>query len=321
MRRLCIALPIAAVVATPVRAAEPRYPSRPISLIVPYPPGGGNDTLGRLVAQRLSSVLGQQVVVDNRPGAGGSIGTEMTARAKPDGYTLTLGFVANMAVAPAFGKIHYDPLKDFVPISRVAEGYQILSVNPRFPAGTVAELVAMAKARPGTLNYASGGVGTPLHLVGELFKIATQTDIRHVPYKGSPQATTAVLAGETEMVFGSVVATLPSVQSGRLRALAVTSPKRIAAAPNVPTLVELGYEGVEASSWYGLYAPAGTPAAIVQRLNAEMVKLAADPDYQEQLNKQGQVAMSSTPEDLGAYTRSESAKWSQVIKTAHIEAE
>lgn len=301
--------------------AAQTYPDHVIRLIVPFPPGGGNDTLGRLVAQRLSSTLGQQLIVDNRPGAGGNLGTEQAARAKPDGYTLMLGFVANMAMTPGLGKVNYDPLTSFAPISMVAQGYQIISVNPAFPAQTIGELIAMAKAKPGTLNYGSGGSGSPLHLVGELFKLRTGTDIQHIPYKGSPQATAAVLAGETEMVFGSVVATLPFVKTGKLRALAVTSPKRIVAAPDVPTLNELGYPGIEASSWYGLFAPAGTPPAVIARLNTEMVKLSQDPDYREQLQKQGQEAIASTPEELKRYMRSEFDTWSRVIKTANIKAE
>ena len=305
--------------AAPVAAQT--YPDHVIRLIVPFPPGGGNDTLGRLVAQGLSSTLGQQVIVDNRVGAGGNLGTELAARAKPDGYTLTLGFVANMAMTPSLGKVNYDPLTSFAPISMVAQGSQILSVNPAFPAQSVAELIALAKAKPGVLNYGSGGSGSPLHLVGELFKLRTGTDIQHIPYKGSPQATAAVLAGETEMVFGSVVATLPFVKSGKLRALAVTSPRRIAAAPDVPTLNELGYPGIEASSWYGLFAPAGTPQPVIERINAEMVRLAQDPDYREQLNKQGQESISSTPEELKRYMRSEFDTWSRVIKTAHIKAD
>ena len=304
-----------------VPAAAQTYPDHVIRLIVPFPPGGGNDTLGRLVAQRLSSTLGQQVIVDNRVGAGGNLGTELAARARPDGYTLMLGFVANMAMTPSLGKVNYDPLTSFAPISMVAQGYQIISVNPAFSAQTIGELVALAKAQPGTLNYGSGGSGSPLHLVGELFKLRTGTDIQHIPYKGSPQATAAVLAGETQMVFGSVVATLPFVKSGKLRALAVTSPRRIAAAPDVPTLNELGYPGIEASSWYGLYAPSGTPPVIIARLNTEMVKLAQDPEYSEQLNKQGQEAISSTPEELKRYMRSEFDTWSRVIKTANIKAD
>ena len=318
--RFCLGgLLLGCALAAPVAAQT--YPDHVIRLIVPFPPGGGNDTLGRLVAQRLSSTLGQQVIVDNRVGAGGNLGTELAARAKPDGYMLTLGFVANMAMTPSLGKVNYDPLTSFAPISMVAQGYQILSVNPSFPAQSVAELIALAKAKPGVLNYGSGGSGSPLHLVGELFKLRTGTDIQHIPYKGSPQATAAVLAGETEMVFGSVVATLPFVKTGKLRALAVTSPKRIAAAPDVPTLNELGYPGIEASSWYGLYAPAGTPPAIIARINTEMVKLAQDPDYREQLGRQGQEAISSTPEELQRYMRSELDTWSRVIKTANIKAD
>jgi tripartite-type tricarboxylate transporter receptor subunit TctC len=307
--------------AAPVPAAAQDYPSRPIRLVIPYPPGGGNDTLGRLVAQRLSTALGQQVFVDNKAGAGGNLGTGEVARAKPDGYTLTLGFVANMAMTPHLGKLNYDPVKDFAPISMVAQGYQVLVVNPSFPATTVPELVALAKAKPGTLNYASGGNGSPLHLVAELFKISAGVDIQHIPYKGSTPAAAAVLAGETQMVFGGVVSSLPFVKSGKLRALAVTSPRRIDAAPDVPTLLELGYKGVEASSWYGLFAPAGTPPAIIQRLNAEMVALGKNPEHRAQLDKQGQEAVHSTPQELAAYVKSESGKWSRVIKTAKIEAD
>ncbi len=297
------------------------YPNKPIRLVIPYPPGGGNDTLGRIVAQRLSVALGQQVFVDNKPGAGGNLGTEMVAKAKPDGYTLTLGFVANMAMTPHMGKINYDPIKDFAPISMVAQSYQILVVNPSLPAKNVAELVALAKAKPGVLNFASGGNGSPLQLVAELFKLSAGIDMAHIPYKGSSPAAAAVVAGDTQMVFGGVVSSLPLVKAGRLRALAVTSPKRIEALPDVPTLVELGYTGVEASSWYGLFAPAGTPAAIISRLNKEMLALGKDPEHREQLVKQGQEMVSSSPEELARYTKAEYDKWGRVIKTAKIEAD
>lgn len=317
-RFLCLLAGLALLCA---QALAQDYPTRPIRLVVPYPPGGGNDTLGRLIAQRLSASLGQQVFVDNKPGAGGNLGTEVVARAKPDGYTLTLGFVANFAMTPHLGKVNYDPLKDFAPIGMVAQGYQILVVHPAFPARSVAELVAMAKAKPGTLNFASGGNGSPLQLVAELFKIAAGIDMVHIPYKGSNPAAAAVVAGETHMVFGGVVSSLPLVRSGRLRALAVTSPRRIEAAPDTPTLVELGYSGVEASSWYGLFAPAGTPAPIIERLNREMAALSHNPDYREHLSKQGQDAVYSTPQELGNFVKSESEKWARVIKTAHIEAE
>jgi tripartite-type tricarboxylate transporter receptor subunit TctC len=226
-----------------------------------------------------------------------------------------------MAMTPHLGKVNYDPVKDFAPIGMVAQGYQILVVNPGFPAKTVAELVALAKAKPGGLNYASGGNGSPLHLVAELFKISSGVFITHIPYKGSSPAAAAVLAGDVQMVFGGVVSTLPFVKSGKLRALAVTSPKRIEAAPDVPTLVELGYKGVEASSWYGLFAPAGTPPAIIDRLNKELVALGKNAEHLEQLFKQGQEAVYSTPEELASYVKAESAKWARVIKTAKIEAD
>lgn len=323
-RALLAALPLLALAAFALhapRAAAQAYPDKPIRLVVPYPPGGGNDTLGRLVAQRLSAALGQQVFVDNKPGADGNLGTGQVAHAKPDGYTLTLGFVANMAMTPHLGKLNYDPVKDFAPISMVAQGYQILVVNPAFPAKTVPELVAMAKAKPGSLNFASGGNGSPLHLAAELFKISAGIDMQHIPYKGSTPAAAAVISGETQMVFGGVVSSLSFIKAGRLRALAVTSPKRIEAAPDVPTMVELGYKGVEASSWYGLFAPAGTPPAIMARLNKEMVAMGKDPEHREQLLKQGQEAVYSTPEELAAYVKSESDKWGRVIKTANIKAE
>ncbi len=317
---LCAAALLAlAAHVTPALAQD--YPNKPIRLVIPYPPGGGNDTLGRIVAQRLATSLGQQVFVDNKPGAGGNLGTELVAKAKPDGYTLTLGFVANLAMTPHMGKIGYDPIKDFAPISMVAQGYQILVVNPAFPAKTVPELVAMAKAKPGEINFASGGNGSPLQMSAELFKIAAGIDIMHIPYKGSSPAAAAVLAGDTQMVFGGVVSSLPFVKAGKLRALAVTSPKRIDAAPDVPTMTELGYPGVVASSWYGLFAPAGTPPVIIERLNKEMVALGKNPEHRAQLEKQGQEAVYSTPEELASYVKAESAKWGRVIKTAKIEAD
>jgi len=296
------------------------YPNKPIRLIVPFPPGGGNDTLGRILAQRLSTALGQQVFVDNKAGAGGNLGTELVAHSKPDGHTLTLGFVANFAMTPHLGKVAYDPLKDFAPISMVAQGYQILVVNPSFPAKTLPELVAMAKAKPGSINYASGGNGSPLHMAAELFKISAGVDIMHIPYKGSAPAAAAVVAGETEMVFGGVVSSLSFIRVNRLRALAVTAPKRIEALPDTPTMAELGYPGAQASSWYGLFAPAGTPPAIIARLNREMVTLGKSADHKEQLSKQGQEAAYSTPEELAQFVKAESDKWARVIKTAKIEA-
>ena len=321
--RLWVSLAAATVFAFALhvpRAVAQDFPNKPIRLVVPFPPGGGNDALGRLIAQRLSVALGQQVFVDNKAGAGGNLGTELVARSKPDGYTLTLGFAPNFAITPHLGKVNYDPFKDFAPISMVAQGYQILVVNPAFPAKTLPELVAMAKAKPGTINFASGGNGSPLHLAAELFKMASGVDITHIPYRGSAPAAAAVVAGETEMMFGGVVSSLSFIRVNRLRPLAVTSPKRIDALPDTPTLAELGYPGAQASSWYGLFAPAGTPATIISRLNREMVALGKNAEHKEQLSKQGQEAAYSTPEELAQFVKAESEKWARVIKTAHIEA-
>jgi tripartite-type tricarboxylate transporter receptor subunit TctC len=317
---------LAAVVALAIAAtagahAQQDYPNRPVRLVVPFPPGGGNDTLGRIVAQRLTPALGQQVIVDNRPGAGGNIGTDQVAKSPPDGYTLTLGFVANFAMTPSLQKVAYDPLRDFAPISLVALSYQILVVHPSLPAKSVQELVALAKAKPGFYNYGSGGNGSPLHLAAELFKQAASIDVVHVPYKGSAPAAAAILAGDTQMLFGGLVSSLPHVRTGKLRALAVTAPKRMEAAPDVPTLAELGYQGVEPSSWYGLFAPAGTPAAIVQRLNREVVAFSAQPDYREQLRNQGQEATPSTPEELARFVKTEFDKYARVIRAANIKAD
>jgi tripartite-type tricarboxylate transporter receptor subunit TctC len=315
-----LAVLAAAALPRPASAAD-GYPNHTVRLVVPYPPGGGNDALGRLVAQRLASVLGQAVVVENKPGADGNLGTAQVARAKPDGYTLVLGFVANMAMTPNMGAVGFDPLKDFAPIGLVAQAHQVLVVNPELPARTVAELVALARAEPDRLNYASGGNGSPLHLAAELFKLTTKASMQHIPYKGSSPAATAVIGGEAQVMFGGVVSTLPFVRSGRLRALAVTSPRRLEAVPDIPTLDELGYKGVEAASWYGLFAPAGTPKPIVQQLNDAITRLTADPDYRAQLARQGQEPFSSTPEELANYNRIELEKWGKVIKAANIRAE
>jgi len=319
IRRLLALAAIALVVSSTAFAQD--YPSKPVRLIVPYAPGGGNDTLARVIAQKLSVNFNEQFIVENHPGGGGVNATEQVARATPDGYTLLFGFVGPLTMSPAMKKVGYDPLTSFAPISLVAQGYQVLAVNPSVPVKSVSELVALAKAKPGVLNYASGGTGTPLHLVPELFKLAAGVDIVHVPYKGSGPAATAVLAGDAQMMFGSMVATVPLVKAGRLRALAVTSPKRIEALPDLPTLVELGYKGVEASSWYGILAPAGTPQPIVAKLSAELAKVVASPDYRATLERHGQEPESSTPEQFREYIRSELEKWTRVVRAANIRTE
>ena len=288
--------------ASPPASAQD-YPAKPVRLVVPFPPGGGNDTIGRIVAQRLGAALGQQFIVDNRVGGGGTIGTEHVAKSAPDGYTITLGFVANFAMLPSLARSPFDPLHDFAPISLVALGYQVLVVQTSFPATTVPELIALARARPGVYNYATGGNGSPLHLAAELFKQATGIDVVHVPYKGSAPAATALLAGDVQMLFGGLVSTLPHVRSGKLRALAVTSPVRLETAPDIPTLAELGYPQVDPSSWYGLFAPAGTSRAIVDRLQREVVAFSSDPEYRAQLRKQGRRARPARRRTWGASSR------------------
>jgi tripartite-type tricarboxylate transporter receptor subunit TctC len=294
------------------------YPSKPLRLVVPFAPGGGNDSLARHLAAKLGGVLGQAVVVDNRAGANGAVGTELVAKAAPDGYTLLLGFVGPLAVLPHMGKLGYDPLTQLAPVGLIANAYQVLAVHPNVPAKTVAELVALAKAQPGKLAYASGGAGTPLHLVPELFKLAAGIDLLNVPYKGSSPAALSVLAGDTQIIFGAMFSTLPQVKAGKLRALAVTSPKRLATAPDLPTLAEAGYAGVEASSWYGLLVPAGTPASIVSKLNAALVAATGGADHKTLLDQQGLEPLVGSPEAFRAFMHSESSKWAKVIKAAHI---
>lgn len=320
MRGLVRLLLIVSLVA-PAAVQAQEYPARTIRLVVPFAPGGGNDALARLVSQKLATSLGQPVIVDNRPGAGGVTATDQVAHATPDGYTLLLGFVGPLTMSPGMQKVGYDPVASFEPISLVAQGYQVLAVNPGVAAKSVQDLVALAKAKPGVLNYASGGQGTPLHLVPELFKQAAGVDIVHVPYKGSGPAATAVLAGDAQMMFGSMVATVSQAKAGKLRALAVTSPQRVAALPEVPTLTETGFPGVEASSWYGILAPAGTPRPVIAKLNAEIVKAVASPDFRETLLAQGQEPMSSTPEEFRAFIRSELERWTRVVRAAGIKSE
>ena len=305
-------LALAFVVGAAGFAGADNYPTKPVRLIVAYAAGGGNDALARLVAQRFRDALGQPVIVENRPGSDGDIGTGFVATSRPDGHTLLLGFVVNMAQRHHMRDVGYDPMKDFEPISMVARAYNILAVNPQLPVKTVDELVAYAKARPGQLNHASTGTD----LVAELFKRTAGVDIVQVPYKGSAPAANSVVAGDTQLAFGGMVSTLALVRAGKLRALAITSPRRVEAAPDIPTLEELGYRGVEASSWYGLFAPAKTPRPIIDRLSNEMIKVSKDPKFLAQLRSQGQESISGSPEDLAAFMKAENERWSRVIKEA-----
>ena len=309
----------AAVTTTAI--AQQNYPSKPIRLIVPFAPGGGNDFLARLVGQKLSERLGQQFVVDNRAGASGIVATDLVAKAAPDGYTLLLGFVGPLALNPNLEKVPYNPMHDFAAASLLASSYHILVVHPSVPARSVKELIALAKARPGEINYASSGSGATLHLVGELFKSAAGINITHIPYKGAGPAAIAVISGEAQMMFSSTTAVIQHMRANRLAALAVTSPNRSPLAPEVPTLVESGLRGVEVGSWYVLLAPAATPREIITRLHAEIVRLAAMPDYRQQLEKQAFEPLTSSPEQFPAFVKAELEKWGKVIKTAGVTSE
>jgi tripartite-type tricarboxylate transporter receptor subunit TctC len=304
-----------------VAQAADTYPSRPIRMIVAYPPGGGTDQVGRVMADQLSQTLGQNVVVDNRGGATGNIGTELAARAVPDGYTLLMGNVAPNAVnVSLFKKLGFDPVRDFAPVSLVAVTPNILVTNPSIPVKTVKELIAYAKAKPGALNFPSAGVGSSSHLAGEMLKSMTGISMVHIPFKGGGPALVAVIAGEVQIMFATMPAAMPHVKSGKVKPVAVTTAKRSQAMPDLPTIAESGVKGYEASTWYGLLAPARTPQAIVTRLHGDTVKILAGPTRQR-LEVQGFEPEGGTPAEFTAYIKSEIIKWAKVIKDAGIPAE
>ncbi len=279
------------------------------------------DIAARLLAQELSTSLGQQVAVDNRAGGGGNIGAELAARAAPDGYTLVMGSSSNFGVNPSLYKhLPFDPVKDFEPVSMVSLAPNTLVVHPGVPARNVKELVALARAKPGTLNFASSGTGGSPHLAGELFKLVTQTDVTHIAYKGTGQAMGDLLAGQVQMSFGTVLALLPQIKSGKLRALAVTTRKRVSALPDVPTMSEQGYAGIETTAWNGVLAPARTPGALIQRLNADIVRILSTPDVRQKFDAQGAEASPSTPAEFGLFIREEIDKWGKVVRAAGLTA-
>jgi tripartite-type tricarboxylate transporter receptor subunit TctC len=297
--------------------AAATYPDKPIRLIVPSPPGGGNDTLARIAAARLTESWGRQVVVDNRPGAGGAIAFEMAARAEPDGYTLLLGST-NLTVLPDITKVGYDPIKDFAPVSLMATSMNILLVHPSVPAKTVKELIALARAKPGQLNYASASAATSSHLAGELFKMMAGVDITHIPYKGAAPALVDLIAGQVQMLFSNPAASYAHVQSGKLRALAVSGDKRSSKLPEVPTLAEAAIPGFEASTWWGILAPAATPRPIVQRLNAELAAGLEQRAAQERIAALGADLVGGPPQRLADHLKAEIPKWRKVVRAANI---
>lgn len=300
--------------AAPVRAQEAPYPNRPIRFIVPFGPGGGGDTVARILGQELSSGIGTTVVVDNRPGAGATLGTDIAAKASPDGYTILLGNVGPLAIAVSlYKRLSYDPLRDFAPVSLVVVYPNALVIHPGISAHTVMELVTLARAQPGKFTFASAGNGSSTHLAGELFKGMAGIQMVHVPYKQSGQAVTDVISGQVHMYFSSVVGALPHVQTGRLRALAVSSAKRSRIAPSIPTMSEAGFPGFEADNWLGVVVPSGTPQPIVAKLNREIGVALHKVDVVKRLLAHGAEALPGSQERFGAYIKLETAKWTKVV--------
>src|SRR5262245_7907436 len=305
-----------------IEAPAQTYPSRPIRFIVPNGMGGTTDTIARAIAQRAAEDLGQQVVVDNRPGSGGIAGTELVARAPADGYTWLMGTIGNLAISPhLYKRLGYDPLKDFDPVTQIAASAYVLLVNPAVPAKSVGELVATARSRPGKLNYASAGSGTGSHLTMELFRAIAAIDIVHVPYKGGAPGLTALVAGEVQAMFNGIPSTLPQLRNQRLRALGVTTSQRSPAIPELRTMAEAGYPGAESTSWTALLVPRGTPAPIVSRVHAAIVKAIALPDVRKHLQLDGAEPVGSTPRELRTYLEREIAKWGEVVRRSGAERE
>jgi tripartite-type tricarboxylate transporter receptor subunit TctC len=302
-------------------AAAQTYPVKPIRMLIGFAPGGGTDIVGRIVAQKLGEALGHQVIADNRAGASGQLAAELVAKAAPDGYTIMMAHIAAISILPSLSKLPYDPLKDFAPISLAAIGPNLLVVHPSLPVRSVKELIALAKARPGELQFASAGAGTVQHLAGELFKLQAKVDMLHVPYKGSGQSIVDLIAGQVHMDFDSVPPVINYVRQGRLRALAVTSAKRFSLLPDIRTIEESGVPGFDMSTWWGLVAPAAMGKDAIGRLQTETVKLLRQPDVKEKIAFAGAETVGNTPEEFAAYIRTETAKYARIVKAANIKLE
>jgi len=321
MRRVlhgCLALALAAFASV---AAAQVYPAKPVKLIIPFPPGGSNDIVGRMSAAQLGERLGQQVVVDNRGGAGGTIGTDIAAKSPPDGYTLLLISTAYAFNTSIYKKLPYDPATSFVPVAMLGTGPAVLVVNPALPVNSVQELIALAKEKPGQLNNASAGVGSFQHLASELFRLQAGIDLTHVPYKGGGPAMMDLIGGQAQVSVGSLIQMLPHIRSGKLRALGTTGAKRSPALPDVPTVAEAGVPGYEATNWWGILAPAGTPPAVVDRLNKELAAIALSAETKKRFESEGAEAVQMNPAEFGKHVADETAKWARVVKEAGISAE
>jgi tripartite-type tricarboxylate transporter receptor subunit TctC len=321
-RSLLQAIAIAvAITASPAALGQEGYPQRPIRFIVPYAPGGGTDLTTRLIAQRLSERFGRQVVVDNRPGGAGNLGVELVAHSAPDGYTLLMAGLSFAVNVGLFSNLNFDPVKDFDAVALVATVPLVVVVHPSVPANSIGELIALARARPGQLNYASGGLGTANHMAGELFKYMAKVDMVHVPYKGGGPALADVVGGQVQLLFNTMTSTTGYLKSGKLRGLAVTGRSRSPEVPDLPTVAEAGLPGFEVSAWFGVMVPAKTPPAIVRRLNEEIVRVTRSPEAREQFAAQGAEPVGSTPQEFAAHVRGEIDKWTKVSRGAGIRAE
>ncbi len=316
--RLLTAAALVLALTTAVAAQE--YPTRPVRVIVPFPPGGVNDTVGRMIATQLSERLGKQFIVDNRTGAASIVGSELAANAPKDGYTLLIVSLVN-AVNPWLYKLPYDPIKAFTPIAFLAAAPNVLVVNPQLPVQSVKDLVALAKAKPGDVQYASAGVGSFMHLGAELFKLTAGIDMLHVPFKGGGPAMIDLIGGHTKVGFATTITTAPYVRSGKLRALGVGATQRSPVLPDIPTIAEAGVPGYEVANWMGIVAPAGTPAAIVEKLHSEILAVLDSPEVQKQLSSQGAAVMQMSSAEFGNFMVKEMGKWERVVKESGIKAE
>jgi len=323
MKRIITALFVAASLAGVALAAQAQnYPSKPIRIIVPYPAGGTSDILARSIGQKLSESLGQPVIVENKPGANGNVGAEFVARAAPDGYTLLLADIGALAISPSvYPQLPFDPAKDFSPVTMVAYSPHILVVHPSVPASSVKELVALAKEKPGKLNFAISGVGGAPHLAGVDFALRTGIQWTYIPYKGGAQAIADVAGGQADVTMNGMLATYPLVQGGKLKLLAVSSAKRMSSIPNVPTIAESGVPGFETGSWQGVVAPAGTPREVVAKLNSEISRIVTTPEMRDKLGVQGADVRTSTPDEFTSFIRTEMTKWAKVVKDANVKLE
>lgn len=321
-RRIFVAAVAFAGLAAPALVLGQAFPSRPITIIVPFPPGGVTDPVARMVGQRVSENTKQPVVVENKPGASGIIASEYVKKMPADGYTVLMGFTGSHSVNPTlYSKLPYDPVKDFQPVTPLISTKHVLVVPAESPARTVKELVEYAKKKPGGLSYASQGVGAGGHLLGEMFKAQTGTQLEHIAYKGSAPAIQDILANRVDMFYDAIVTALPHIRDGRLRALAVATAERDPRLPNVPTMAEAGFPGIEGDQWFGIFVPAGTPAPVVQKLNEEFVKAVRSPDISKKITDQGLDIFTGTPDEFAAQMRADAAKFGKVVKDGNIRAD